>query len=256
MPLEIVTVPCLSDNYAFLAHDAETGATALVDVPEAAPILAALDARGWSLSHVLITHHHDDHVQGLGEILARHPDAKVVGHAKDAERLPDLDIALNDGDTITVGGSTGTVMDVSGHTIGHIAYHFPDSAAAFTADSLMALGCGRVFEGTMPMMWVSLSRLAALPDDTTIYSGHEYTEANGRFALSVDGENPALLARMEDIRAARAKGEPTVPSALALEKATNPFLRATAPEMAAGLGMAGADPAEVFAEVRRRKDRF
>ena len=256
MPLEIVTVPCLSDNYAFLAHDAETGATALVDVPEAAPILAALDARGWSLSHVLITHHHDDHVQGLGEILARHPDAKVVGHAKDAKRLPDLDIALNDGDTITVGGSTGTVMDVSGHTIGHIAYHFPDSAAAFTADSLMALGCGRVFEGTMPMMWVSLSRLAALPDDTTIYSGHEYTEANGRFALSVDGENPALLARMEDIRAARAKGEPTVPSALALEKATNPFLRATAPEMAAGLGMAGADPAEVFAEVRRRKDRF
>ena len=256
MPLEIVTVPCLSDNYAFLAHDAETGETALVDVPEAEPILAALDARGWSLSHVLITHHHDDHVQGLGEILARHPDAKVVGHAKDAERLPDLDIALNDGDTITVGGSTGTVMDVSGHTIGHIAYHFPDSAAAFTADSLMALGCGRVLEGTMPMMWVSLSRLAALPDDTTIYSGHEYTEANGRFALSVDGENPALLARMEDIRAARAKGEPTVPSALALEKATNPFLRATAPEMAAGLGMAGADPAEVFAEVRRRKDRF
>lgn len=256
MPLEIVTVPCLSDNYAFLAHDAETGATALVDVPEAAPILAALDARGWSLSHVLITHHHDDHVQGLGEILARHPDAKVVGHAKDAERLPDLDIALEDGDTITVGGSAGTVMDVSGHTIGHIAYHFPDSAAAFTADSLMALGCGRVFEGTMPMMWASLSRLAALPEDTIIYSGHEYTEANGRFALSVDGGNPALLARMEDIRAARAKGEPTVPSALALEKATNPFLRATAPAMAAGLGMEGADPAEVFAEVRRRKDRF
>ncbi len=256
MPLEIVTVPCLSDNYAFLAHDAETGATALVDVPEAAPILAELDARGWNLSHVLITHHHDDHVQGLGEILARHPGAQVVGHAKDAGRLPDLDVALEDGDTIAVGGSTGTVMDVSGHTVGHIAYHFPDSAAAFTADSLMALGCGRVFEGTMPMMWASLSRLAALPEDTVIYSGHEYTEANGRFALSVDGENPALLARMDDIRAARAKGEPTVPSTLALELATNPFLRATAPEMAAGLGMAGADPAEVFAEVRRRKDRF
>ncbi|MGR3805031.1 hydroxyacylglutathione hydrolase [Marinibacterium profundimaris] len=254
MPLKIVTVPCLSDNYAFLAHDAASGETALVDVPEAAPILAALSEKGWTLSHILITHHHADHVQGLDEVLSAHPDAKVVGHAADADRLPKLDMALAEGDTVTVGGSTGTVMDVSGHTVGHIAYHFPDSNAAFTADSLMALGCGRVFEGTMPMMWASLSKLAALPDDTVVYSGHEYTQANGRFALSVDPDNPDLQARVADIAAARDKGEPTVPSALALEKATNPFLRA--PALAEQLGMAGADPAEVFGEIRRRKDSF
>ena len=254
MPLQIVTIPCLTDNYAFLAHDPVSGETALVDVPEAAPILAALSDRGWRLSHVLITHHHADHVQGLDEILAAHPGALVVGHAADAARLPPLGLALAEGDSVTVGNSTGTVIDVSGHTIGHIAYHFPDSAAAFTADSLMALGCGRVFEGTMPMMWASLSKLAALPFDTIVYSGHEYTEANGRFALSVDPDNPDLKARMADIRAARASGTPTVPSSLALEKATNPFLRA--PELAASLGMSGADPAEVFGEIRRRKDSF
>ena len=187
-------------------------------------------------------------------MLAAHPGAKVVGHAKDAGRLPSLDLALGEGDTVTVGGSAGQVIDVSGHTIGHIAYHFPDSQAAFTADSLMALGCGRVFEGTMPMMWASLSKLAALPEDTIIYSGHEYTQANGRFAQSVDPDNPDLLARVDAIAAARAAKEPTVPSALSLEKATNPFLRA--PELAASLGMDGADPAEVFGEIRRRKDSF
>lgn len=256
MPLQIITVPCLSDNYAFLAHDATTGQTALVDIPEAAPILAALENQGWTLTHVLITHHHADHVQGLDEVLAAYPDVTVVGAKADAGRLPKLDVAVAEGDTVTIGGSTGTVIDVSGHTVGHIAYHFPDSNAVFTADSLMALGCGRVFEGTMPMMWGSLAKLAALPDWTIVYSGHEYTEANGRFALTVDPDNKALHVRMDEIRAARAKGEPTVPSELSLEKATNPFLRAALPEMGAQLGMEGADPADVFAEIRRRKDSF
>ncbi|WP_174843485.1 hydroxyacylglutathione hydrolase [Thalassococcus sp. S3] len=255
MPLDIVTVPCLSDNYAFLAHDAETGDTALVDAPEAAPILDALDARGWRLSHALITHHHYDHVDGLKEILAKHP-AQVVGHQKDAARLPPLDIALNDGDTIRIGSEDGMVMDVSGHTVGHVAYHFPTSKAVFTADSLMALGCGRVFEGTMPQMWNSLSKLSALPGDTLVYSGHEYTKANGAFAITIEPENPDLISRIQQVDEARAAGQPTVPSLLSLEHATNPFLRAAVPHLQHSIGMDGADPAEVFAEIRRRKDNF
>lgn len=255
MPLEIVTVPCRTDNYAFIAHDPKTGDTALIDIPEAAPILAALDARGWRLTDILITHHHLDHVEGLADVLAKHP-AKVSGAAEDAHRLPKLDVALSEGDAVSVGEETGTVLSVPGHTLGHIAFHFPDSQAVFTADSLMALGCGRVFEGTMPMMWESLSKLAALPDDTIVYSGHEYTEANGRFAITIEPDNPALHTRMADIKEARAAGRPTVPSSLALEKATNPFLRAASPHLAESLKMPGASPAEAFAEIRARKDAF
>lgn len=255
MPLEILTIPCLSDNYAFLAHDAESGETALIDAPEAAPILAALAERGWRLTQVLLTHHHWDHVEGLAEILAAHP-AQVTGAAADAHRLPPLDLQVSEGDSVRIGAEVGTVIDVSGHTLGHIAYYFPASHAVFTADSLMALGCGRVFEGTMPMMWASLSKLAALPPETVVYSGHEYTQANGRFAETVDPGNPALQARLRDIAAARAAGQPTVPSTLALELATNPFLRADDPDIRATLGMAGAPAAEVFAEIRGRKDRF
>lgn len=255
MPLEIVTIPCLADNYAFLAHDAASGETAVVDVPEAAPILDALAKRGWTATQVLLTHHHYDHIDGLADLLAVH-DAKVTGAAADAHRLPPLDHAVTEGDRVQIGDETGTVIDVSGHTVGHIAFHFPDSAVVFTADSLMALGCGRVFEGTMPQMWASLSKLAALPPETTVCSGHEYTEANGRFAVTVDPDNPALAARVADIARARAAGEATVPSTLALELATNPFLRAADPAIQRHLGMEGADPAAVFAEIRTRKDRF
>jgi len=255
MPLEILTIPCLSDNYAFLAHDAASGETALIDAPEAAPILAALAGKGWNLTQVLLTHHHWDHVEGLAEILAAHP-AKVTGAAADAHRLPPLDAQVSEGDSVQIGGETGQVIDVSGHTVGHIAYYFPGNHAVFTADSLMALGCGRVFEGTMPMMWASLSKLAALPPETVIYSGHEYTQANGRFAETIDPDNPALQQRIRDIATARAAGQPTVPSTLELELATNPFLRAGDPGVQAHLGMTGADPAEVFAEIRRRKDSF
>jgi hydroxyacylglutathione hydrolase len=255
MALEIVTVPCLSDNYAYLAHDPGTGTTAVVDVPEAAPITAALAERGWQASLVILTHHHDDHVQGLPELLADHA-AQVAGNAADAHRLPPLDIALEDGGTVDIGGETGHVIDVSGHTIGHIALHFPQSAVAFTADSLMALGCGRVFEGTMDRMWQSLSKLAALPPETTICSGHEYTAANARFALSIDPANSALISRAERIATARSANQPTVPSTLSDELATNPFLRASDPALKSALDMGDASDAEVFAEIRHRKDRF
>jgi len=255
MVLQILTIPCLSDNYAYLAHDPATGATALVDVPEAAPILDALARQGWRLSDVLLTHHHADHVQGLGEVLAAHP-ARVIGAAADAHRLPPLDLAVAEGDRVEIGAETGHVIEVPGHTLGHIAFHFPQSGAAFTADSLMALGCGRVFEGTMPQMHASLARLAALPPGTLIFSGHEYTAANARFAVTIDPDNPRLAARVREIESARAAGQPTVPSRLEEELATNPFLRVGDPAIRARLGLKEAKAADVFADIRRRKDRF
>ncbi|SDC96994.1 hydroxyacylglutathione hydrolase [Ruegeria marina] len=255
MPLEIVTIPCLSDNYAYLAHDAASGETALVDAPEAGPILAELAAGGWKLSHVLLTHHHWDHVDALPEILAAHP-AQVIGAAADAHRLPPLDREVTEGDRFEIGGEPVEVIDVSGHTVGHLAFYLPQSKAVFTADSLMALGCGRLFEGTAEQMWNSLSKIAALPDDTTVCSGHEYTQSNARFALTIDPGNEALKTRAAEIDAARANGKPTVPSLLGLEKATNPFLRAADPAIQAHLGMAGESPVNVFAEIRGRKDRF
>ncbi len=255
MSLQILTIPCLSDNYAFLAHDPATGQTAAVDVPEAAPILQALENKGWTLSHVLLTHHHYDHVDGLPDLLSQAP-AQVLGAASDAHRLPPLDVELNEGDTLTIGDNTGHVIDVSGHTVGHIAIHFPASNAVFTADSLMALGCGRVFEGTMPQMWASLQKLMALPPETIVYSGHEYTQANAKFALTVDPSNAALISRAAAVDATRKAGQPTVPSTLADELATNPFLRATDPAIQTNLGLVGANPADVFAEIRTRKDCF
>lgn len=255
MPLEIVTVPCLADNYAYLVHDRATGDTAVVDVPEAAPILLALAARGWKVSQVLLTHHHPDHVQGLADLLALHP-ATVIGAAADAHRLPPLDRAVTEGDSITIGDQIGRVIDVSGHTIGHLAFHFPGSALAFTADSLMAMGCGRLFEGTAAQMWASLTKLAALPAETLICSGHEYTQSNTAFALTVDPDNPALISRSGRIDGARARGLPTVPSLLSDELQTNPFLRAADPAFRHSIGMTDATAAEVFAELRRRKDRF
>src|SRR6056297_1940284 len=203
MTLEFETVPCLSDNYAYLVHEPDTGATAVVDVPEAKPILDALERRGWTLTDVLLTHHHWDHVDGLTALLENAP-ALVTGAAADAHRLPPLDIAVREGDVVKIGNEAGTVIDVSGHTVGHIAFHFADSKLAFTADSLMALGCGRLFEGTADQMWHSLSKLAALPGDTLICSGHEYTANNARFARTVDPDNSALAERTEQVNAARA----------------------------------------------------
>ncbi|PSL17684.1 hydroxyacylglutathione hydrolase [Shimia abyssi] len=253
---QLVTIPCLSDNYAFLLHNTVTGETTLIDAPEAAPINATLAEREWSLTTVMLTHHHYDHIDGLPDILAQYPNAKVIGASADAHRLPALDVAVAEGDTLTIAGESVRVIDVPGHTVGHIAYYFPDTKAVFTGDSLMALGCGRLFEGTPDMMWQSLSKLAALPDGTTVCSGHEYTVANGRFAATIDTGNPALNTRLAAVAKARADGIPTVPSSLAEERATNPFLRPNDPAIQRLLGMEGADPASVFAEIRRRKDNF
>ena len=253
MTPEIVTVPCLSDNYAFLLHNPTSGETALVDAPSAAPIEAELQSRGWNLDHILVTHHHFDHIDGVGALRAKY-GANVVGARADAHRLPELDIALDDGDTLEVCGMKAEIWDVSGHTVGHIAYIFP--GAAFTADSLMALGCGRVFEGTFPMMWRSLQKLASLPPDTMIYSGHEYTETNARFAVSIEPDNIDLARRAAAISKQRAQGLFTVPERLSVELATNPFLRANLPAVKALVGMPDSSGAEVFAEIRKRKDRF
>lgn len=255
MSVEIVTVPCRSDNYAYLLHDEESGRTALVDAPEAEPLIRALDDRGWTLDELWITHHHADHVEGT-EALRDKYGCKVLGAEADEKRLPKLDGTLSDGSTFDFAGHDVEVMDVSGHTVGHIAFHIPDLGAAFTADSLMALGCGRVFEGTMEQMWTSLSKLAALPAETMIYSGHEYTMNNGRFAETIEPENEALISRVAAVAEARDRGEPTVPSRLAVELDTNPFLRANRPELKAAIGMDNAADADVFAEVRRRKDAF
>lgn len=252
-PIELVVVPCLSDNYAFLVHNHDTGATALIDAPEAAPIRNALSERGWTLTDILITHHHSDHIGAVADLRR---GARVIGAALDAHRLPPLDVQVADGDTIEICGVQTHVMDVSGHTVGHIAFYMPDPKLVFTADSLMALGCGRLFEGTPAQMWGSLQKLRALPADTIVCSGHEYTEANARFALSLDPDNAALISRYERIKAARAVGRPTVPSALDDEKRTNPFLRADDPALKAAIGMTDGSDVDVFAEIRARKDRF
>lgn len=255
MPVEIITIPCLADNYAYLVRDEATDQTALVDAPEAAPIAAALEARGWGLDQIWITHHHGDHTDGVAALRERY-GAKVIGNVKDRARLPALDAEISEGERVSLGDTVARIIDVSGHTVGHIAFVLDDERAAFTADSLMALGCGRVFEGTHAMMWESLARFLEMPDDMRIYSGHNYGRANGHFARSIEPESRALAERVAAIEKADAAGVPIVPATLAEEKATNPFLRAVEPSVKRALGLEGADDASTFAELRRRKDAF
>jgi len=253
--LEIEPVPCLKDNYAYLVFDRGDGVCAVVDASEAEPVKRALDARRLKLTHILSTHHHMDHVGG-NLALKSATGAKVVGAAKDAARIPGIDVGLVEDDVFRLGSHFAKVLEIPAHTSQHIAFWFEEDRAVFTGDTLFAMGCGRLFEGDAPTMWASLSKLMDLPNDTRVYCGHEYTEANGRFALTVESGNEDLQARMADVREVRAKGLPTIPSTMGLEKKTNPFLRASSPEIRRTLGLAEASNLDVFAETRRRKDKF
>ena len=253
--LEVYQFPCLSDNYGYLIHDARNDLTATIDTPEVAPINAALERKGWRLTHILNTHHHFDHAGGNLE-LKEQWGCTIVGSGPDADRIPGIEIKVTDGDTYDFGDYTADVFDVSGHTIGHIAFYFASEDVLFSGDALFALGCGRLFEGTPDQMWTSLRKLKALPDTTTVYCAHEYTAANAAFALSVEPNNTDLIARVDEIKALRADGKPTVPSNLGVEKATNPFLRPDSVQLQETIGVDGGDLVAVFAETRRRKDNF
>lgn len=254
--LDIAILPVLSDNYIYLLHDSLTGQTAAVDPAEAGPVLTALQHRGWRLDYVLNTHHHGDHIGGNLE-LKRHTGCRIVGAAADRERIPGLDIGIEDGGHVALGAATATVLATPGHTSGHIVFYFADSAALFCGDTLFSLGCGRLFEGSAAQMWQSLQRLKALPAETRVYCAHEYTQANGRFALTLEAGNAALQQRLAAVAALRARGEPSLPSSIGLELATNPFLREDSAELRAAAGFAAdAEPAAVFAGVRRLKDHF
>jgi hydroxyacylglutathione hydrolase len=251
MATEIEIVPCLSDNYAYLVKSG--AACAVVDPSESGPVRAALAQKGWKLTHILNTHHHLDHCGGNLE-LKQETGAVVVGPGKDAARIPGLDVGVDEASGWAFDGREVKVLEVPAHTRGAITFVIDGNA--FTGDTLFLMGCGRLFEGDPGMMWTSLSKLMTLPDDTKIFCGHEYTESNGRFALTLEPGNQALQARMAEVKATRAKGRPTVPATLGLEKQTNPFLRPDNAEIRRHLGMEKADTVTAFGEIRARKDRF
>jgi hydroxyacylglutathione hydrolase len=253
--LVVEQIPALSDNYIYLVHEPTQGAAAVIDPAEAAPVLRALKERGWRLDRILNTHHHHDHTGGNLEVKEA-TGCRIVGPRGDADRIPGLDEAVGEGDTVRLGAQVAAVLDTPGHTKGHISYWFREAGALFCADALFALGCGRMFEGEPGEMWRGLAKLRDLPGETRVYCAHEYTASNARFALSVEPGNRALQERARQVEAARAAGRPTVPSTIADELATNPFLRPESPEIRENLGLRDADPVAIFAELRRRKDRF
>jgi hydroxyacylglutathione hydrolase len=254
MPAQTRLFLCLQDNYGVLLHDPESGAAAAIDAPEAAPIEAALKATGWRLSDILVTHHHADHTGGIAELKQKYR-CRVVAPAGEAARIPLVDATVREGDDVRVGTLQGRVLETPGHTAGHISYVFPADKLAFVGDTLFSIGCGRVIEGTPEMMWQSLLKLRALPDDTRIYCGHEYTKANIRFAKTIEPDNAALKAREAQVENLLAARKPTIPSTMGEEKAANPFLRADVPEVAKSVGLAGSPAWKVFAEVRERKNK-
>jgi hydroxyacylglutathione hydrolase len=253
--LEIVQIPVLQDNYVYLLHEPGSRATAAVDPALAEPVLTVLRQRGWELSHILNTHHHGDHVGGNLE-LKHQTGCTVVGMASDRGRIPGIDMAVREGDTVELGGARAQVLEVPGHTRGHGAYWFVEEAALFCGDTLFALGCGRLFEGDPQEMWRSLLKIRSLPAHTRVYCAHEYTQANARFALTVEPGNSLLVERSQRISISRANGLPTVPSALAEECDTNPFLRPQSGEIRRALGLEDAEDWQVFAAIRRLKDQF
>lgn len=255
MSLDVRQIPVLSDNYVYLVRESESGNVAVVDPAVAEPVLRAADKLGWTITHILNTHHHGDHVGG-NLAVQKATGCHIVGPRADRQRIPGLQTEVGDGDTYAFGAAKAHVFDVPGHTRGHIAYWFAADDVLFPGDTLFALGCWRLFEGTPAQMWESLGKLKDLPDGVKVYCAHEYTQANAKFALSLGEDNAALADRAAEIEATRAAGKPTVPSTLGEEKRTNPFLRADQPALARAIDMAGAPPVAVFTEVRRRKDSF
>lgn len=253
--LTIHLVPCLSDNYAYLVHEPETNSVAVVDPSEAAPVFAALDRHKLKLTQILNTHHHFDHTGGNLELKEK-TGARVIGPRADRERIPGIDEEVGEGDTWALGTAKANIFDIPAHTKGHIAFWFEADKAVFTGDTMFAMGCGRLFEGTPAQMWSSLSKLAALPPDTRVYCGHEYTLSNGKFAVTLEPNNQALKKRMTEVERLRAEGKATIPSTIGLERETNPFLRPSSGELRRALGLESAGLVEVFAETRRRKDVF
>lgn len=252
MSVEIRLIPCLSDNYAVLLHEGDV--TAVVDAPEAAPIEQALDKEGWKLTHILITHHHADHTDGIPALKQKY-GAKVIGPKNDGT-IPMIDEKVGEGDTVKLGNLAARVLDTPGHTAGHISFVFDKEKLLFAADTLFVLGCGRAIEKPAAVLWRSLLKFRNLPGDMKVYCGHEYTLANARFALTVDPNNAALKKKYAEVEAARAAGKPTIPSLLSEEFAANPFMRADDPAIADNVGMSGADPSAVFTEIRERKNNF
>lgn len=252
--LEIHMFPCLSDNYGYLVHDPASGETAAIDTPDAAKILSEADARGWKITQIWNTHWHPDHAGG-NLAIKEATGCVIIGPAGEEAKIPGLDRAVRQDSLVNLGDVEVRVLDVPGHTAGHIAYHIEDESVAFVGDTLFALGCGRLFEGTPEQMWQSLTKIKTLPADTTIYCAHEYTAANARFAETIESENSDLSSYIATVRDKRSRNEPTIPTTLARELAANPFLRADIPELQSSMGHAG-DPVATFAEIRRRKDNF
>lgn len=252
--LKIHQFPCLNDNYGYLVHDSVSGATAAIDTPDADKYLAEAESQAWKITAIWNTHWHPDHAGGNLKI-KQETGCTIIGPAGEAEKIPGLDRAVSGGDTVMLGDMAAQVIDVPGHTLGHIAFHMPGQSVALVGDAVFALGCGRVFEGDAAMMWKSMLAIKALPADTMLYCAHEYTQSNARFAETVETDNSALMAYIAEIDDKRSRGERTVPMALGRELATNPFLRADNSDLQAAMGHPG-DPVATFAEVRGRKDRF
>jgi hydroxyacylglutathione hydrolase len=252
--LEIFQFTCRDDNYCVLIHDPDSGMTASIDAPEEAPIRAALQQKGWNLTHIFITHHHFDHVEGNAGLKADF-DCTIIGPGSEADKIPKIDTLISDGDVFSFGNFQVEVIATPGHTLGEVSYYIASENVVFTGDTLFALGCGRIFEGTPPMMWQSLQRLAALPRETSVYCGHEYTLANAGFAVIIDPENAGLIERIASIKKLRADNLPTLPTTIGLELDTNPFLRPDDLAIRKNLAMEGASNADVFTEIRARKDK-